>query len=275
MGKVYSWEEINSNQVPYLSDYIKVGDMLKKKLSESPVIMGALLCGSFLRGDHNIRSDIDCVVIYNWEERQNAMELFQELNMFASGFKIPLELIPLDTELAQTSYHPIPSTFLEHLRISAEDSGTIKKSPIELIKPSPMTFVEDTNLYLINKIRKLEKGTITLLTDSAERLYFFLQKVLELPSYTARKVLRCHGETFSHGDSNFEVLRMYAELGLDKENKILQEVTELNRQYSQVLGRRTNQSEVEYTKIIDEIKNIIPVVLDFARLNLTELQNIH
>ena len=70
MGRVFSWQEINSGQIPDLSSFDSVGNLLREELTACPAVLGALICGSFLRGDHNLRSDIDCVVLYEWRGRK-------------------------------------------------------------------------------------------------------------------------------------------------------------------------------------------------------------
>lgn len=272
MGKVFSWEDVQQKHIPNLSSFDVIGDKLKEELSKHSFINGALMCGSFLKGDHNRRSDIDCVVLYDFNCRKEAVELFQKLNAFSESLYVPLELIPLDTELAGTPYHHLTSAFIDHLNLSSKNGGVIKQNPMDFVCPIPISFVEDTRSYLINKIRKLEKGSISLNSFSNERLYAFLDKALALPIYAARKMIRCHGRQFINGDSKKEVLRIYPSISVNKVQALLEDLVSADLYYSELLNKQLLYPDTNaYKKGIEEIKKIIPLVLDFARLNLFNL----
>src|SRR4030042_353606 len=192
MGRVFSWQEIESGQIPELKNFDLVGEMLRKELSICPAIIGALICGSFLRRDHNRRSDIDCVVLYEWKKRQAAENVLRELAQISSDLNVPLEFVPVDSELAQTPLHHLESTFIDHLIISSRDkAGIIKMNPVSILSFEPSLFIQDTKAYLINKVRRFDKGSINLPVMPSDQLYRLLQKAVEFPVYAARKILRC------------------------------------------------------------------------------------
>ena len=64
MGKVFTWDEINSKKIPQVDSFHKVSSEIREILLPEKSIVTALLFGSVVRGDFNIRSDIDCVIIY-------------------------------------------------------------------------------------------------------------------------------------------------------------------------------------------------------------------
>ncbi|MBM3255956.1 MAG: hypothetical protein FJZ04_00590 [Candidatus Moranbacteria bacterium] len=272
MGRVFAWEEITDHYVPQLESFDILCCLLETKLSNSPAIKGALVCGSYVRGDYNIRSDIDCVAVYDWQKRADAMKVFQRLEIESSKKNIPLEMIPLDDKLAATPNHHFNSTFIDHLRLSVERGGIIKRNPVELIHPNPLSYWEDTRLYLIHKIRKLEKGSAAFPVLRFERPYVFLQKALEFPIYAARKMIQCADRKFKSGDSKKEVLDIYASLNIKAASSLLQEIVALDEHYSQCVERQLIQKDRElYFEVLREIVAVIPKVLNFARSNLDHL----
>jgi hypothetical protein len=274
MGRIFSWPEVEARQIPELASFEMVGNVFRSLLVTCPEVVAALFCGSFIRGDHNIRSDIDCVILYEAKGRAEAVALLRELLVFARGLFVPVEMIPLSVELAATPHHHLAPTFLEHLSLSAMNGGVIKANPVPLICPRQTTFVEDTRDYLIHKMRKLEKGMVTIPVVSTERLFLFLQKVLDLPIYVARKLLRCHGIPLET-DSKQEVLRLYPTLGITPAIAILEEVTRMDRVYSATLESQSRRpDEQRYREVIENLLTIIPNVLDFAQYNLLALQRL-
>ena len=274
MGRVFTFEEIRQGWMPATRDFKEMWEILEAELSASSAIIGSVICGSCVRGDYNVRSDIDCVVLYRQTDRSEAIDLFQGLEVEAAEIYVPLELIPLDDKLAETSDHHLSPIFLEHLRLSVRLGGVIKENPLELISPNPMSFREDTILYLIDKIRKLEKGSARLPVLSTEKLCLFLQKALELPVYVARKIVQCKGYDLTGDDSKGEVLRAYAETRFTPAIELLEELVSLDRRYSEALGQQIMEApdQASYGKILRKIEEAVPKVLQFARLNLADLR---
>lgn len=274
MGRVFTFEEIKQGWIPATMDFKEMRTILEAGLAANAAIIGAVICGSCVRGDYNTRSDLDCVVLYRQEDRNKAVNLFQGLEMEAAGRYVPLELIPLDDKLAGTPDHHLSPIFLEHLRLSARLGGVIKENPLELISPNPLSFREDTRLYLVNKVRKLEKGSANLPVLSTEKQCLFLQKALELPVYVARKIVQCKGHDLTGGDSKGEVLKAYVKTRFTPAIELLEELVSLDRRYSEALDQQIMEApdQASYGKILREIEEAVPKVLQFARLNLADLR---
>jgi hypothetical protein len=271
MGRVFSWREISSGRVPELDNFNLIGQILREELANCPAIIGALICGSFLRGDHNKRSDIDCVALYYWERRREAVKFFQKLSLFSTDLCVPLEIIPVDSGLASTPNHHLASTFIDHLLISSKEPGSIiKMNPVPFLHFETCNFRLDTIEYLKHKARRFDKGEASLLTISSEQRLRLVQKALEFPVYAARKVLRCLGEDFTRGDSKREILRIYLSLsGLSEAKEILEESFVLDRWYSEQLELQIEEkNRRSYLSVIKKLQAFVPKALEFARMNL-------
>ncbi|HNU96222.1 MAG TPA: nucleotidyltransferase domain-containing protein [Candidatus Magasanikbacteria bacterium] len=127
MGKIFTWSEIEEKKIPLLSDFLLVEKKIRRDLEQAKGVLGGVVCGSFIWNKHNQRSDIDCVVVYDLNQRQNVVEVLQEINKFSLNLNVPIELIPLDSQIVQSSLHHVGISFFEHLRCAAEQGGIIKK----------------------------------------------------------------------------------------------------------------------------------------------------
>ncbi len=273
MGKVFTWEEVSRGRVPYLDSFDEMGDLLRRELENSSVVVSALILGSFLRRDHSVRSDIDTLVMYPLERRTEAVALLRGLKARAKQLYVPIEFISLDVELAMTPDHHIASTFLEHFRMAAQDGGVIKQDPLMLIHANADGFRQDTRGYLIHKMRTFEKGEVSLLTASEERVFQTIEKALQLHIYVARKMLRCFDVEMPQGDSKAEVARLYPTLGIEGATAILVEIREMDRSYTASLSQQLAcPDREEYERVVESLKSAIPLALEFARKNLFALR---
>jgi len=273
MGRVFTWEEVKSGSIPRLESFDEVGDLLKRELKDSSIVVSALILGSFLRRDHSVRSDIDTLVMYPLERRTEAVTFLRGLKARAKHLHVPVEFISLDIELAMTPDHHIASTFLEHFRMATRDGGIVKQDPLTLIHSNRDGFRDDTRGYLIHKMRTFEKGEISLLTASEERVFQTIEKALQLPVYVARKMLRCFDVEMPQGDSKAEVARLYPSLGINGATDILSEIREMDRSYTSSLFQQfTCPNKVKYEQVIESLKSAIPLALEFARKNLFVLR---
>ncbi len=273
MGKVFTWEEVEKGSIPLLESFDEMGELLKRELEGSSVVVSALILGSFLRRDHSVRSDIDVLVIYPFRRRTEAVALLRDLKARAKQLSVPVEFISLDVELAMTPDHHIASTFLEHFRMAARDGGVVKQDPLAFIHSNRNGFREDTRGYLIHKMRTFEKGEVSLLTASEERVFQTIEKALQLPVYVARKMLRCFDVEMPRGDSKAEVARLYPALGIDGATDILAEIREMDRTYTtSLLQQLISPDHEEYERVVENLKSAIPLALEFARKNLFALR---
>ena len=96
MGRIFSWEEIEQGKVPRLESFKEVTQKLRKELASNRKVVAALLCGSALRGDYSMRSDIDCFVIYS---DGVVFSDLRKLVAYAKRLSVPLEMIPVNIRM--------------------------------------------------------------------------------------------------------------------------------------------------------------------------------
>src|SRR6266851_197910 len=107
MGRVFSWNEIVDDCVPVVESFSTVADKVKERLRHTPGVKGAVLCGSVLQENHNERSDVDVVVLYDQIKRGQLSEAVEDIYYFARKFHVPVEIHPIDTETAKTPIHHV------------------------------------------------------------------------------------------------------------------------------------------------------------------------
>jgi predicted nucleotidyltransferase len=263
MGRVFTWQEIENDEIPTIEDFSKLKEELVRRLRGSRAILGAQLCGSVPRGDFNIGSDLDVVAVYRHRQEDQAIKLLQELDAFAFALHIPLELIPIDDLLAGTSDHTFTPSFLEHLRGSERfDGSIIKTPPATVIVPSQYTLLEDTRQYLQHKLRKFQKSYIKYQhADDVSRARL-LEKVLAFPTYAGRKLLRTLGHTFPNGDGKDEV-RMQCKKQLRFVYEIIS-ITQILSADHRKFAESKRRDKKEYEFLIEQTEQFIPVVIGLA-----------
>lgn len=269
MGQVFPFSDIVAGQIPSLESFGKVVGKIRQDIALLPEVTGGVLCGTMLIGGHTNRSDIDFFVLY--QETQAVVECFHEIRIFAEDLHIPLDYIPLDSDLAEIpDDHTIGPTLVDHLRIAIRNGGAIKADPTPFIKFQHLTATGDTRAFICNKLRRLRKAWLDLPVLSEELEYTFYKKLLEAPVHIARKVIYCHKIIFPRDDdSKEEVIKLYPRIDHQETNQLLTQLVALDRRYSEVLFEQLkNPNEEEYSGVIREIKQAIPMVLRFARLNL-------
>lgn len=260
MGKIFSWEEIVFKSVPEIKSFDKVRHELEEKLSASPFI-GGIICGSVLRRNHNTRSDVDCLALYDIRQTELALSIKQGLVAYANKLNVPLELISVDDCTARNLCHQIGPSFLKHLEWAAENGGIIRENPISHFALT-LDLFQDLKEYIRRKIRMLEKNLDEwLILDIKERCEF-LQKIMEAPIYVVRNFLVWQGEDLGRA-SKAIVLEKVS----DKEWKsFLEKISDLDILYSEELYRQMRNPDYDsYSTVLSKIEEVAPEVLGFAK----------
>lgn len=271
MGKVFSWNEIESGEIPQYSDFSTVISKIRQDLETTDGVVGGILCGSVLWNSCNQRSDIDCVVVYDPAKRREVVEVLRGINRTAADLHVPAELIPLDLHIARTPLHHIGLSFAVHLRYATENGGLIKTNPLPLFTFDNASIVEDVRGYLRNKLRRLEKGVIALPTMEVAELHRFLQKVLEAPVHVARKILWWQ-KVETPDDAKRTVMRYYPNIASVQERKLFAKITAADNQYTtELLVQLQNPDKNRYSQTIEGVKDLALDTLEFVRLNALRL----
>jgi len=260
MGRIFSWEEIEHGKIPELKSFREVVEKVRKELAFNEKVETAILCGSALRDDLSITSDIDCVVIYNDETVFLALK---GLIAYAKALYVPLEIIPIDIRMIKMGIHSLNGSFLQHLKRVAKEGGIIKGDPILIFRPT-----EDNRTNSYTKLRdtfeeissKLNRALCELSRFEGEKRIFNLGKILEAPMDIVRQIIWAQ-EIPIINESKEEVLKAFWTIADKTSKKLLVKVLEVDEEYSELLEKILKQSapgpyKDEYIGILKKIEEI-------------------
>lgn len=266
MGQVFTWDALQRGHVPRLESFVEVVETLRRELSDVSSIPGALVCGSVVRGDHTIRSDIDCFVIYEEAQEHEAFEYMQQATAFAASKYVPLGFIPCDTLLAKTRMHHVGGSFLRHLEKSVEAGGLLKGNPLAEVVHS-LRERDELEAYLRVKMYNLQEAWSQVRTFSDERTASYLKKLLEAPLHIARKTL-AHIEPLSR-DSKSYIQNRYRGVMPRELSLQLDYLVSKDEIYTLELKRAVNAPKEEsYRQLLEHLVGQSETVLQFIRSNL-------
>lgn len=275
MGKVFTPEEMFSWRIPELASFESIGARLEAELTAAPSVTAAFMLGSFLRGEHNVRSDIDVLVLYPEAKRPEAVLLLRRLQEEARALFIPVQFISLHAELAASPHHHVASTFLGHFQVAERLGGHIKGEPLKFLHPQ-VHFREDVRAYLAHKLRAFEKAEIGFDGFSEERQAKLLGDALSFPVYVARMMIQCHegpsGLLLADGDGRSQVMHLYPTVVENAEAvDALLEVVTLDDMYTREMVKHQQYPHLtngRYLKLFESLRPAVGLAWRFAWLNL-------
>lgn len=272
MGRLFSWKDVKEKRVPQPSSFVMVERRIGVTLTDANSIIGGLICGSTLYGNHTQRSDIDCVAVYDPNCFGEATEIFQQLSKFANSLYVPLEIMSFDLDIAKTRLHDIGLSFAAHLHNAATNGGIIKEDPLPFFNfDLGFDLTEDNRGYLRNKLKTMKKGINSLDTMRATKLYDFLKKVLEAPIHIARRMLQL-SRVEMPDDSKQEVLNHYAKVATLREMELFQRVVGVDSAYTdELVSQLENPDRRRYFEMIKRVKLASFDAFKFVRLNALRL----
>ncbi len=266
MGQVFTWEAIRDNDIPRIESFNEVIQLVKGSMAEQASILGAVACGSVIRGDHTIRSDLDCFVLYDVGQEHAAFTYMQKMAALAESRAVPLYFLPCDSWLAQIGMHHVGTSFQRHLRASADAGGLLKGDPLPALAQSVPEWEELTG-YIRVKMYTLQEGWGRVHTFSDEQAVAYLKKLLEAPMHIARKTLACFGPL--QGDSKAHILSEYRKTFPTPMGVELDHLVEQDALYTEALIEQIERPhEREYRELLHHMMNLSEDVLRFIRANL-------
>jgi len=266
MGQVFTFGQIKTRHLPELDDFTHVLQQLRNVLTRESSFVGAVVCGSVIRGDHNRRSDIDCAVVYRAEESRKAFAVMQELSVYAQRYYVPLTFIQSDTRLARTRMHHFGPSFVEHLRRSMEKGGNIKGVMLDMFAAS-VDRHSAAEEYLRYKMHYLQTHWAAYPALDHKDKAEFLKKCLEAPLHVARKTLSWLGPLTV--DSKLHIRQQYSTCMPEGMVSILGELVNVDVEYSLELERQIKEpDEEDYEIMLRYLEEQVPQVLEFVTRNL-------
>lgn len=274
MGRIFTSEQVLTDCLPNPEDFDTVAALLRQCLGALPDIPAALLCGSYMRGDHTIRSDFDVLVVYTYRERAKVLQALGSVVAQASEVCVPVQCISLDTRLALSSWHTISPMFLEHFGHMLPQ-GMIKGNPLQFIGPRG-DMRDEVVQYLARKMKRFEDGEIMLPSLAEAERVRLIGKALSFPVYVARMMLQCQrgfgSDVLAQGDDKSKVIALYPALDIPGSVEVFFELIGLDRMYDEELPLlRERFSPVRYEQLLRRLEAAIPLSYRFARLNLEAL----
>jgi predicted nucleotidyltransferase len=266
MGQVFTWDAVRRGHVPQLESFDRVIDSLRREITTVPSIVGAIVCGSVTRGDHTVRSDIDCFVLYDHRHDRAVFSYMQEASDHAAAQHVPLNFIPCDTLLAETRMHHIGISFAQHLQKSIDAGGLLKGNPLALITPS-IHVRDELESYMRKKMHTLQENWSQISTFSEERVASYLRKLLEAPLHIARKVL-AHREPLSLDSKAYIRKRYRSSMPVDLVSR-LDYLIAADEWYTDELYKAlAHPNRHAYRSVLTKLVDLSPRVLRFVRSNL-------
>jgi predicted nucleotidyltransferase len=266
VGKIFTWGEIVHNQIPSLSDFPQVIAEVRRTAETERSLVSVLVCGSVIRGDHTVRSDIDCFVLYDHKCQNEAFAWMQKMSAIADLVHVPLSFIPCDTLIARTRMHHVGPSFAQHLQKSIEAGGLLKGDPLSHIAPS-LPEKDELEAYLRIKMYSLQEAWGTANTFSEERMASYLKKLSEAPMHIARKTL-VHAGTLKN-DSKAYVRSQYRKVMPEGMADQLDELIEYDVAYTKnIPAQRRLLDPKSYKQELQQILDKSDEILAFIRDNL-------
>lgn len=269
MGRVFTWDSIRAGEIPKKESFHHVARALRSTLANEPAVISALLFGSVVRGDFNIRSDVDCVVIYETHGEQSAMEAMHEIDRWAHALHVPINFTPCDTVLARTRLHHLGASFVQHLQVSIDAGGLIKGDLVNLLAPTIST-AQEIESYIKMKMYSMQESFAQMTSFSKERLVAFLKKALEASTHVARKMLIYEG--MLQGDSKKAIRERYRDTMPAHLAGQFDHLLGIDSQYSSELDFQLEYPNQErYAIALAGLQGELPRVIEFLRSNILRL----
>lgn len=188
MAKVFSVEELEIGHIPRLDDFEKAAHGLIG-LCDDPEFTGSevMIYGSVDERRHDIRSDLDCLVVLPDELAASGFWRFtQALRAIHEETHVPVEPIIVSRSLAEGGQHGIDSLFVEYLQ-EVEPNVRLKiGNPASALYLAEKKLEEDYHAFVSAKFEKFSKAAV----DADTVNYGAFQRALELPRALERKAAR-------------------------------------------------------------------------------------
>ena len=271
MGKVYAWEDVEARRIPRLEDFPVVIDHMREVFKKEKSILGGLICGSVLRGDHNCRSDIDCVVVYETKLEREAMEVLQGVSAFAGNMYVPVGFVPCDIYTASTRFHHIGPAFRIHLQMAIKSGGIVGTNPLTLLRTGGEDLIMEIESYLRMKVYNTGEALAKYSCMSIDHKCAFLQKVLEAPSHVARKIL--HLGASDENDAKVSIVTRYIETMPRHLGDGLRMLTSFDKRYTvEVLRQLERPDRWQYEECWSVLEELPYWLLDWLRGNIEHIE---
>lgn len=261
MAKIFSFEEIQYCEIPSIKDFQLVAGYIRDNLEKpenSDFVVGGTLFGSAVYDAYTVRSDVDFFVIYDLRLRSRAMRIFQGMTAYAADFHVPLAIVSVAADVAQSPLHSIGTSFMQHLVYAAEKSGNVKGEDIRrLLSSTHLDWKEDERSYFRHKLRRFEKWLCDAHAMNENAQLHVIGKSLGVAIRTARKLLVWH-EGPMPDDSKQEVLKRYPRIAQEEELEIFERLMGVDESYNLALAEQIKKPNKDrYDDLIQKMASSV------------------
>jgi hypothetical protein len=160
-------------------------------LPEVPEFEGTelMIYGSVDERRHDIRSDVDCLVVLpNYVSYGGLSRFIGSLREISGATHVPLEPIIVKKSVANTGNHGIESLFLDYLKEVEPNVRFRIGAPAQQLAQGAATYEQDYHSFVSAKSEKFTKAMTNSVID-----FNAFQRALELPRALERKWMRLSG----------------------------------------------------------------------------------
>lgn len=276
MSRIFSLEELVKGAVPLPKDFSYSLEVVRKIMKkEATSLVAGLHFGSThpKRNDLDITSDIDVLIIYDGERKENAFTAMKAMADFAAHRHVPLQIIPFELHVAESGFHTVGEDFAHHLTWAARNGGVINNNPLEYLAPHRVRW--DAKSYIMGKLSSILKGYIRLRTMGEEEHRQFLRRALDVPAYLGRKVLWEMGEKLEI-DSKTQVSEVYGQRVGGRAAQLFRRISEAKENYRKMVERCRygSVSERWYNGYLGFLDGRVEDVIELLEVNASILARI-
>ena len=193
MGRIFSYQEIERQQIPEAIDFEHARDVFLEEVSSSSDINGGFVYGSVAIGSANRRSDFDVFLSLGIDAPKcyDAAKYIVESTRLATGYKIP-KIVPIiqPRSALESGHHDMDRFFGMHL--SSKYRVVVGDDPAEYTVFSKAPAKDILANYLFQKKRRLSNAYTS--SEPLDVEEGGIQRMLELPLAVGRKAMQALSE---------------------------------------------------------------------------------
>lgn len=275
MGRVYTWAEVRDRHVPAPQDFAKAIGLMREEILDASIVTNAQFFGSVPRGDFNHRSDVDCICFCRPKNIADMVALTRSLtSKVREKWFIHVNMLIAEDTWVESRLHSFGPTFVTHLLSASEHPGAVIKGDVVGKIAESMRPRFDVDGYLRNKHQSLLEFWVRYDSSICPDRMRMLQKALEAPTHTARKVLMRRVEASghfmkSHTDNKKSVGEYYMRIMPEPHKELFRQLVRIDQAYSEEVERQMVRLDSHgYHTVIQDLPKVFPLVVEFLWLNM-------
>jgi predicted nucleotidyltransferase len=272
MGYVFTPDELIDGKVPKKEDYPAVCAELRilmKDLHRRGIIQSALFFGSVADNEWKVGSDVDLLAAFSGERFPMVVSAVQSIDTR----NVPVEVVPLNTDLSLMGWHDMPHHFVEYLEMTAQNGDFIGANPISFLSyphgyPNYRQGIIGEAAYKAMKLPKMVLASKRYGREHAE----LLERLMRWPVYIARGALQYAFDCMPSEDGKPPKKALicdayYEVFGEDSESSnVLRRSQELSAEYRDFV--ENPEDVLKYKVMLDKIESTTPDVQFFMGFHL-------